>query len=89
MYMGLSGALSCELSGAGAWGSSCAAVEQAKAMAPLGVSVVEGPDGRPYWRKRRHPLFAATGMMLLTEIINARHAPPHAHLLGMQASALT
>lgn len=46
--------------------------EQAKMLAPLGVEVVEGEDGKKCWQRRRHPLYASVSLALLAEIINAR-----------------
>lgn len=50
--------------------------DQAKALAPLGVTVVEkaAEDGsvQRFWRRSRHPLFCSVAMLLLTEIVNAR-----------------
>ena len=46
--------------------------DQARALAPLGVTVVEGPGGQKYWHRRRHPLFTAVCLELLTEVVNSR-----------------
>ena len=48
------------------------AEDQARSLAPLGVTVVEGPGGQKYWHRRRHPLFTAVCLELLTEVVNSR-----------------
>eukprot|EP00271_Cylindrocystis_brebissonii_P022866 TRINITY_DN898_c0_g1_i1.p1 TRINITY_DN898_c0_g1~~TRINITY_DN898_c0_g1_i1.p1 ORF type:complete len:1519 (-),score=355.87 TRINITY_DN898_c0_g1_i1:1045-5601(-) len=45
---------------------------EARALAGLGVEVVEGDKSQLFWKRRRHPLFASISLSLLAEIINAR-----------------
>lgn len=41
-------------------------------LAPPGVEVMKDRIGAPYWKRRRHPLYASVALTLLAEIINAR-----------------
>ncbi|XP_024530004.1 stromal processing peptidase, chloroplastic [Selaginella moellendorffii] len=47
--------------------------QQARALAPPGVEVIQKPgETGSFWKRPRHPLYGSVAMTLLAEIINAR-----------------
>ena len=51
---------------------NCMTEEQARALAPPGVEVINDINSALCWKRRRHPLYASVALTLLAEIINAR-----------------